>query len=264
MQQHFEDVRRDFNYSSTDVSIFSETRFSHSDSDDMYAIDKYSLFRNDETSTSNVRPFGGTAVYSHIDYYLGYPYYHNTNGVEITVMRSLNLPHVTITGLYRSPRVPLRQLCLALSELLDQSSLHANIFICNFNVNCYNETERAPLYNVFKRNNYRQLVSSCTTNNKTCIDHVYTNLPETNKCAYPLARREAPTAGRRPAGEGANIDRRLVPNTRDACEPNLASSLFIYLYIYLYIIYIYSCARIEILALVNSLKQKTDLIAKQT
>ena len=31
-----------------------------------------------------------------------------------------------------------------------------------------------------------------------------------------LARREAPTAGRRPAGEGANIERRLVPYTRDA------------------------------------------------
>ena len=33
---------------------------------------------------------------------------------------------------------------------------------------------------------------------------------------YPLARREAPTAGLRPAGEDANIDRRLVPYTRDA------------------------------------------------
>ena len=55
------------------------------------------------------------------------------------------------------------------------------------------------------------------------------------RISSPLARREAPTAGRRPAGEGANIDRRLVPNMRDACEPNLASSLFIYLFIYLYI-----------------------------
>ena len=33
---------------------------------------------------------------------------------------------------------------------------------------------------------------------------------------HPLARREAPTAGRKPAGEGANINRRLVPYTRDA------------------------------------------------
>ena len=51
---------------------------------------------------------------------------------------------------------------------------------------------------------------------------------------YPLARCEAPTAGRGPAGEGANIDRRLVPYTRDAMR--IKSRIeFIYLYIYLYI-----------------------------
>ena len=73
----------------------------------------------------------------------------------------------------------------------------------------------------------------------------------------PLARREAPTAGRRPAGEGANIDRRLVPYTRDAMRTKSRIE-FIYLFIYLYI-----CINrgphargIGILALVNSLQQK--------
>ena len=41
---------------------------------------------------------------------------------------------------------------------------------------------------------------------------------------YPLARRETP------AGECANLDRRLVPHiTGNASESNLASSLFIYI-----------------------------------
>ena len=40
-------------------------------------------------------------------------------------------------------------------------------------------------YDLFvKDNNYRQLVSCYTTDNKTCIDHVYTNLPETCECQY--------------------------------------------------------------------------------
>ena len=54
-------------------------------------------------------------MYSCVDYYPGYPYCHNTNGVEITVLRFLNLPCVTIIGVYRSPRVPLTctQLCVA-------------------------------------------------------------------------------------------------------------------------------------------------------
>lgn len=151
------------------------------DMNDIYAIDEYSLFRNDSTSTCGMRHFGGKAVYSRVDYYPGYPYCHNTNGVEITVLRFLNLPHVTIIGVYCSPRVPLRQLCVALSELLDQPLSRTNIVIGDLNVNWCIETERASLYNLFARNNYKQLVSCSTTDTKTCtcMDHVYTNPPAT-------------------------------------------------------------------------------------
>ena len=83
LHKHIDDVRKDLNYSSTDVNIFAETRYAHSDNNDIYAIDGYSLFRNDSMSTCDMRPFGGTAAYSHVDYYPGYPHCHNTNGVEI-------------------------------------------------------------------------------------------------------------------------------------------------------------------------------------
>ncbi len=53
------------NYSSTDILIFSETRFSPLDPDEMYNIDGYRLFRNDISNyTGSRRPYGGTAVYS--------------------------------------------------------------------------------------------------------------------------------------------------------------------------------------------------------
>ena len=117
---------------------------------------------------------------SRVDYYPGYQYCRNTNGAEITVLRFLNLPYVTIIGVYHSPRVPLRQLSVALSELLDQPLSHTNIFIGDFNVNRYIETERAPLYDLFSRYNHRQLVSCCTRDSKICINHVYTNLPATH------------------------------------------------------------------------------------
>ena len=71
----------------------------------------------------------------------------NTNGVEIIVLRFLNLRHITIIEVYRSTRVPLGQLhiSVALIELLDQPLSHTNIFIGDFNVNWCIETERAPL-----------------------------------------------------------------------------------------------------------------------
>ena len=41
LHKHIEDVQKDINYSSTDVLIFSETRFSPLDPDEMYNIDGY-------------------------------------------------------------------------------------------------------------------------------------------------------------------------------------------------------------------------------
>ena len=47
LHRHIDDICKDLNYSSTDISIFSETRFINSDHDNMYTIDGYNLFRND-------------------------------------------------------------------------------------------------------------------------------------------------------------------------------------------------------------------------
>ena len=79
----------------------------------------YTLFRNDNQPTAlNTRPYGGTAVYSKNPFILGYRVYKNTNGVEITVIRLVTIPHVTIIGVYRSPKVPVSQMCLALMQIL--------------------------------------------------------------------------------------------------------------------------------------------------
>ena len=63
--------------------------------------------------------------------------------------------------------------------------------------------------------------------------HETSKNPKFQTC--PLARREAPAEGRRPKGEGANLDRHLVPYHVKQGESNLASSLYIYLFIYLYV-----------------------------
>ena len=163
------------------MNIFSETRFSQLDDDNLYHIKDYTLFRNDDTTrvSQNTRPFGGMAVYSRLDYYPGYPYCANTNGVEITVIRLMIMPHISIVGVYRSPAVPITQLCSAVQHMLDCLPTQVNISIEDFNVNYFNSSQSASLNNLFVRdNNYRQLVSSFTTDRNTCIDHIYTNLSE--------------------------------------------------------------------------------------
>ena len=48
LHKHIDDVRKDINYLLGDILIFTETRFSSHDLNEMYAIEGYELFRNDE------------------------------------------------------------------------------------------------------------------------------------------------------------------------------------------------------------------------
>ena len=95
-------------------------------------------------------------------------------------MKVMILPHVTIISVYRSLAVPVQQLCYALNEVLSLScSQLFNIFIGDYNINWLDESYRRPLYNLFVNyNNYRQLISTYITDNQTTIEHIYTNLSE--------------------------------------------------------------------------------------
>ena len=128
LHKHIDDIRNDHNYSATDISIFFETRFSPTESDSTYTINNYNLFRNDGVSNTNVRPYGGTAVYTTLDYYPGYPQIHNASDTEITITRFMILPHVTIVGIYRPPNIHGRQLCEALRQEIQLLSSQYEVF----------------------------------------------------------------------------------------------------------------------------------------
>ena len=130
-------------------NIFAETRFSCQDPNDMYDITDYNLFRNDNpNSNSGLRPYDGTDVYSKTPYFPGYPYSNNIHGIEITVIKVISKADFTILGIYRSPKVPVRQPCEANTEVLNNISPDNNIIVGDFNINWLIETERRPLYNL--------------------------------------------------------------------------------------------------------------------
>lgn len=148
LHKHIDDVRCDLNFTSTDINILSETRFLRSDSDIMYEIDGYTLFRNDGHSLTS-RPFGGMAVFNRVEFLPGYSHSHNINGIEITIMKVFILLHVSIIGIYRSSKIPVQQLLAALTEVLMLCSSQFNIFIGDFNINWLDEANRRPLHNFF-------------------------------------------------------------------------------------------------------------------
>jgi hypothetical protein len=84
---------------------------------------------------------------------------------------------LTIIGLYRSPSIALSRLLSALRTILDEDSCSQNILIGDFNVNWMVKSDRQSLYNLMIiENNYRQLITDFTTDNRTTIDHLHTNL----------------------------------------------------------------------------------------
>ena len=65
------------------------------------------------------------------------------------------------------------------TKLLNTFSSQMCIFIDVFNIIWFNDIQRVALYSLFVNdNNYRQLVTCSTTDSKTCIDQIYTNLSE--------------------------------------------------------------------------------------
>ena len=104
LHKHIDDVRKDVNYLSADILIFTETRFSPHDADELYAIEGYELFRNDEISNLN-RPYHGTAVYYRLPMLNGYPCASNLLGVELTILKTVQFPDFIVIAIYRSPKL---------------------------------------------------------------------------------------------------------------------------------------------------------------
>ena len=64
-------------------------------------------------------------------------------------MKVMILPHVSIIGVYRSPAVPVQQLCCALNEVLSLSCSQFNNFIGDFNINWLHESNRTPFFSIY-------------------------------------------------------------------------------------------------------------------
>ena len=118
------------------------------------------------------RPYDGTAVYSRVPFIPSYPHSDNVNGIEFIIIKISTCLNLTIIGVYRSPKVPISQLCSALRDVVCDDASEESVIIREFNGNWLCETDR-PLYVMIIYNSYVQLISDYTTDNKTLIDHIY-------------------------------------------------------------------------------------------
>lgn len=181
---HHADVASDYNVKAADVNIFVETALCNNDTDETYSIPNFQLFRNDFNARSRT-PYG-TAMYveDNVDI-LAEPRRCNHNEVEMTLLRvNYPIPNLHIVGIYRSKsKVTVARFHDALKHLFDNEFDDVNdpvIILGDFNFNLLdNISERNAIYKYLtQERNCIQLINQFTTNYKTQIDHIYTNLTE--------------------------------------------------------------------------------------
>ena len=179
------DISRDCDVQATDISIFVKTALCARDTDEQYSIDGFHLFRNDFFhSEKNVRTAYGTITYlkSTLDYPIP-PFRYNCNNMEISVtIVNEPVPNMHVVGIYRSrSKVNLHKLIEALDHvhvtlLFDKPT----IIVGDFNIDLLKPSseQKALMQNLTDCREYSQLISQFTTDNRTCIDHIYTNIPQ--------------------------------------------------------------------------------------
>ena len=184
---HHEDVASDFNIQEADLIICVETSLCSLDSSFHYQIDGFNLFRNDYCPNSNIRTCYGTAVYVKDTLTcLTTPTRCNINDVEITVTSLKDpIPKLHVIGIYRSKnkvavQVLIHTLKLLLDALLPESfSTTPVVILGDFNVNLLEESsDKKKLQTYFQQERqFAQIISQCTTDYHSLLDHIYTNIP---------------------------------------------------------------------------------------
>jgi len=184
---HIEDVACDYSVQAAHVNVFVETALCSRDSDETYDMANIRLYRNDYDPQNNTRTPYGSAVYIRNDVECTCdPFRLNYNNTEMTVV-IINLPgcnKIHVVGIYRSKsKVVFPKLIEALEHLhrtILREPQTPVIILGDFNVNFMEPTseQKALVGYMIKQKGYTQLIKQYTTDYKTQIDHIYTNIPQ--------------------------------------------------------------------------------------
>jgi len=183
---HIEDVAHDYNVQAANVNIFVETTLCSRDDNNMFTLKDFILYRNDYNPSQNTRTKYGTAVYIKNNIQcLSDPTRCNYNDVEIT-MTVINYNHhpLYIIGIYRSSsKVTLIRMIEALDYIHSQHNLNTfipTVILGDFNVNINQSSseKNALLKYLITEKGYTQLINDYTTDYRTTIDHIYTNIQD--------------------------------------------------------------------------------------
>ena len=87
---------------------------------------------------------------------------------------------IHVLTIYIPPQTKIEHLLGSLSQILQKYNLCplSTVVLGDFNVNIDTiSSSQKQLLDFFSHHHYKQLVHASTTDNNTCIDHIYTGIP---------------------------------------------------------------------------------------
>ena len=179
LHAHFEDVKSDPNYTSSDVICFAETRLTSTDQDELYTIKDFHIIRNDQKRTGNTRPPHGIGVYVKRSCTVLESSCYSTPELEysIVVVQCVDKGIVQVIPVYRANKCSHDLLKSHMEDLmLKIDPTIPYVVFGDFNVNA--STSANMISDLERIIGCSQLVQESTTLHNTTIDLVFCNIPE--------------------------------------------------------------------------------------
>ena len=189
LHKHIDLVRSDHILSTCHVNMYCETRVAPTDDIDMYSINTFQTVMYPHAAATGQRPHYGLAVYSKLPVLQTcqpVTFASSFGSVECSLVQ---VPLTANTSLslaciYRRPSSQLSHLNTAISQLL--STLHTYhtsssemehfvLIMGDFNLDWCLESTKSTMTDLLP--GYRQLITEYTTDYRSILDHIYTNIP---------------------------------------------------------------------------------------
>ena len=188
LHKHVEDIRCDKSLLSAHIIGLSESRLCHMDDTNSYAIEGFTMIRNDQSLNNNVvRPPHGSVLYAKNGINISKSFSYSTKDLEFIVIESHHhLIDLQIVVVYKSPSTSYYTFSNIFEKVLIPriDKMKPLVIIGDFNVSVTQSMNRIQEY-MLRKLNCSQLNHKPTTDYGSTIDLVFTN------CAGEVGTEEA-------------------------------------------------------------------------
>ena len=190
LHKHIEDLRSETHLLQADILYIFETWEDENDEIDHYKLPGFSIIHRNFSSESKHREHCGTIVYARqcFNDLMFLTEGKSENKIELTIIdMSSKIKGLIIIGVYSNPKLSAKCLARQMSNVVGElAEKHTHFLIGgDFNSDA-SEKLAEPLHQFCENFGLRQIINHVTTDNKTKIDLIFTNIPNSAISSFVL------------------------------------------------------------------------------